>query len=140
MSATEFLLIVLVAIAFWAGYVVRGGGRGRGRGRRRSKFSDLIEDGTAALDAAHTASEACDAVGIATAERRLRSVQRTLTTRLGSDHPLVEDMDQARAALMLVGDDVRDGATEPGPLASVVRDARARYRRSAEAIAKLPDE
>jgi hypothetical protein len=139
-SATTFLFIILIAAAFWVGYLVRGGGRGRGTGRKRGKFHDVIEDGRAALDAAHMASEACDAIGITNAGRRLKTVERTLTTRLGADHPLVDDLSQAREALSLIEDDVRDGATEPGPLASVVRDARARYRRSAEAIEKLPDE
>jgi hypothetical protein len=138
-TATQIIVLVLLVLAFAAGWVARGAGR-----RDDRRFTTALGDGLEALEAAQ---QACDAAlgrngrgeldGVAA---QLRTARHELAEWIGADSPLVEDVEAARDAMTLISTAVRDGTADTAaPLAAVVRDARVRYARSVRAINLLPE-
>ena len=138
MTSTQIIVLVLLAAAFAAGWVARGPGR-----RPGGPVGGPLARGAAALDEAESACR--DALGgddsrLDAAAAELRSARHELADRMGTDSPLVEDLESARDSLTLCTTWVRDGETDAAaPLAQVVRDARVRYQRAARAIEQLQE-
>lgn len=139
MTSTQIIVLGLLVAAFAAGWVARGAGR-----RDDHRFTGALGEGVEALGAAQRACDAALHGGspaqVDAAVARLRGARRELAEWIGSESPLVEDMEAARDAMTLIATAVHDGAPHvAAPLAGVVRDARVRYQRTARAIDLLPE-
>ena len=139
MSGTQLAALILLTVASFAcGWFARGSGRRDGKGVDRA-----IREGGRAAEAAMSAvgrAVGGDSAAIAPVNTQLKEAREALAERLGPEHPLVQEVETVRGGLMLVAESLDAGAP-PGaaePMTRVVRDAAARYRRAADAIAQLP--
>lgn len=141
---TVVLVMVVAVVAFGLGWLAHASGVvGSGaRKRRRSDPSAAIDAGRRAIDEAQFAMEVAivgEGRGIERELDQLRDARDELADAVGPEHPLTQDLEGALDALMMISSDLQSGGGQAQQLAGVVRDARARYRRAANAIAALPD-
>ena len=136
-SVVVALVIALAALA--AGYLARGAiDRGRAGG---NDFELAIEAGRSAVDDAQFSMEIAlggQGRGLERELDQLYEARTKLALAIGEEHPLTRDLTDARDALELISADLQARGGGAAELAPVVRDARARYRRAANAIAALP--
>ena len=166
MAGEQIVVLVLLAIAFGVGWIARGDGRRRGASAaapkppERPPVGELIAAAEAALDRVVVACSAARAMATGTerddpmravtlevltgALADLRPAVAGLAAELapGGRHPLVEEAEDAAAAAALVEAWLADGgepdnAEAARGLERAARDALARYRRLARAIAPL---
>ena len=146
MTAAIAISVAAVVASFVAGWLARGWADGRGGAAviapgRGSDERTAIDAGRGALEEAQFAMEVAlrgQGRGLDRELEALYEAQTALSIALGPAHPLTRDLSSAREALQLIAADLQARGGQAAAIASVVRDARARYRHSANAIAALP--
>jgi hypothetical protein len=134
-TGTQLLVLALLGAAFVAGWVA--GRNGDERLELRLPRTDLLR----MLDEAATAAQAALSTRASTDLERLEDAKQALAQALGSDHPLVDDLEQLSGALALaaVQSDDADAAIASA-VESAARTAATRFNRTAAAIRTLePD-
>jgi hypothetical protein len=158
MTGAEVVGVAVSAAAFGVGWAA---GRSRlASGRRRREDAELralLRACEMTLDRAVRAHRASDNLAhsktagqgpvaaqtsramLGDALSQLGELRADLTERVGADHPLAEDLEQAASALALLADS--DASTDRderiGPLEQSVADARLRFDRTYRALALL---
>ena len=166
MSGEQLRVLALLAAAFAAGWIARGAGSSERRvDDPDGELGPLLEEGSTALDSALVAYHA--AIGMWRQEEdamtevgqmvvgtfrgklaRLEALSDDLVERLGPDHPLAADFDDAVTALFSLSRGLgayEDGrGLDPGTLAGLaayeaeLQSARSLYDRGVHSLLRPP--